>query len=61
MPAIGTADQLEAQGLLGAVDTVGKWLKAKPSPRKLYEEVQLDENGQPVIGTCQGSGAQRPY
>jgi len=50
MPAIGTADQLEAQGLLGAVDTVGKWLKAKPSPRKLYEEVQLDENGQPIIG-----------
>ena len=33
MPAIGTADQLEAQGLLGAVDMVGKWLKAKPTER----------------------------
>jgi hypothetical protein len=50
LPTIGTAEQLEAQGLLGAGRMVGEWLKAKPSPRKLYEEVKLDENGQPVIG-----------
>lgn len=50
LPAIGTVEQMEAQGLLGAGRMFAEWLKAKPSERKLYEEVQLDENGQPIIG-----------
>lgn len=45
-----TAEQQEAEGLLGAVDMFTNFLKAKPSARVPFKEVQIDANGKPVLG-----------